>query len=145
MTNDFGKTLKKARLKAGFSGPAFSKEAGTHASTLFQVEKGRRSPPPDNVKSWAKVLNISGQKLVVFMRLAQAARAYAQIEARPELDALNAELELQRTIIEALINMIDDKKALKADLSGIFARSIGYDTLLAIEGLLKANDAERGK
>lgn len=137
MTSDFGFLLDKYRTAAGFSTYALARESGTPQTTVAHAQRGIRPPPPKSADKWAKALGIKGDDLAEFMRAAQRARAYSNVAARPELDALNAELAAAKEVLGLFAPLLDVPDAIKAELHRLFNHQNTLAGLLAARRILK--------
>lgn len=137
MADDFGILLAIFRKRVGLSGYSLARETGTMPGTVAQVELGKRSPPDDAVRKWVKVLKVNGDELAQFMRAAQRSRAYGQKHARPELDALNAELEAAKAAFRGLAPLLNVTDAIREEFLSLFDQPNTMAAFMAVKETLR--------
>lgn len=137
MADDFGFLLVLYRERLGISGYALARDTGTMPGTVTRVEKGLRSPPDDSVRKWVKALKLNAEELTQFMRAAQRSRAYSQKHARPELDALNAELEAAKAAFRGLAPLLNVTDAIREEFLALFEQPNTMASFMAVKETLR--------
>ncbi len=115
MANEFGETLKRLRLKAGFGLRRFAEIIEMPASNLSAIEHGRRHAPADVEKL---------REIAVALGLEEGSPEWADLfDAATRRDALPADIRHMagRKMIPVLLRTIDNRQLDDASIGALIA------------------------
>lgn len=134
----FGRNLRTARKRMGYTQQDLSKLAGIDRATISLIENGRESPRANTVVRLAEVLSVDPSELWRETEDERAARgvlretgaAYAPLEEHKLHPGLQALLEDQRSRI--MLNLTDDEEAMLRSIRTRQNSPVGKDFFIDV-------------